>query len=606
MSYSNRTGHPQQYQQYQHYHHVQQQAQPQHHQHAQQQYEHSGRVHQHPYHHQRQHQQHQRHQPQPAQPQMQTPVKPQAPLPHNGQNNHNQRRCSKVPLRELPEAMPEFQHPVYPQLYTVQKPHDTCYKWDCIILDLDRTIIHGKRLSVNRWRKYVENGTIPSLAENQCSKWHRHIHRRGHQMHPFIRGRTMIYYRPFTWHLLAVLDYLKSHFGTKIIVCTKAGEHYAASVLAALISNFTSANPDLIDDVYNFHDLHDDPEEEGKPKKPFRLICNRHDLDPSKTLIVDDNATSWFGDDRKMTNFWMPPCYGYQIHDIDNELQLLCKYLWDPIQQNHLKKKTLSVAKPKQMEAQQTQIRGQRVVKKEIVGEEAINRKRFEEEQQLLKLKHVQQHSQNSVATTDSSTSQESPKREIISRTSPKSLSTGSSSVSPNQRYLSSPHSQLTPNSTPHGTPKTYPATNGPVQFQQSISYSTGSSQPDSVIIMSHNHQNNVELEYIDDEAHHQPMVTMKRISRGYNKRKFSLKDREQERPQLMMAQNVRTMDRSADRIVDREPRRQSGSHGQHRQATLTKRSTSRSPTGTKTKKKGYFFESKSRGSKKLAKIIGK
>merc|ERR1719216_371473 len=415
----------------------------------------------------------------------------------------------------------------------------------------------------------------------------------------------MIYYRPFTWHLLAVLDYLKSHFGTKIIVCTKAGEHYAASVLAALISNFTSANPDLIDDVYNFHDLHDDPEEEGKPKKPFRLICNRHNLDPAKTLIVDDNATSWFGADRKMTNFWMPPCYGYQIHDIDNELQLLCKYLWDPIQQNHLKKKTLNVAKPKQMETQQTQIRGQRVVKKEVVvGEEVMNRKRFEEEQQLLKLKHVQQHSQNSVATTDSSTSQESPKREIISRTSPKSVSTGSSSVSPNQRYLNSPHSQLTPNSTPHGTPKTYPATNGPVQFQQSISYSTGSSQPDSVIIMSHNHQNNVELEYIDDEAHHQPMVTMKRISRGYNKRKFSLKDREQERPQqLMMTQNVRTMDRSTERIVDHEPRRQSGSHG-HRQ--VTKRSTSRSPTGTKTKKKGYFFESKSRGSKKLAKIIGK
>jgi len=71
---------------------------------------------------------------------------------------------------------------------------------------------------------------------------------------------------------------------------------------------------------------------------------------------------------------------------------------------------------------------------------------------------------------------------------------------------------------------------------------------------------------------------------------------------------NVRnTMDRSTDRTVDREPRRQSGSHGKHRQVTLTKRSsTSRSPTGTKTKKKGYFFESKSRGSKKLAKIIGK
>jgi len=223
----------------------------------------------------------------------------------------------------------------------------------------------------------------------------------------------------------------------------------------------------------------------------------------------------------------------------------------------------------------------------------------------------VQQHSQNSVATTDSSTSQESPKREIISRTSPKSEST--SSVSPNQRYLISPHSQLTPNSTPHGTPKTYPATNGPVQFQQSISYSTGSSQPDSVIIMSHNHQNNVELEYIDDEqSHHQPMVTMKRISRGYNKRKFNLKDREQERNAMMMPQNVMTMtmDRSTDRTVV-EPRRESGSHGNpsHRQVShsSTKRSTSRSPTGTtKTKKKGYFFESKSRGSKKLAKIIGK
>jgi len=191
----------------------------------------------------------------------------QIPLAHNGQNNHMKRRNSKVPVREMPEAMPAYQHSIYPQLYTSSDPNKMDYKWDGIILDLDRTIIHGKRLSVKRWRKYVENGTIPSLAENQCSKWHRHIHRKGHQMHPFIRGRTMIYYRPFTWHLLAVLDYLKSHFGTKIIVCTKAGEHYAASVIAALISNFTSANPDLIDDVYNFHDLHDDEIEDGKPKK---------------------------------------------------------------------------------------------------------------------------------------------------------------------------------------------------------------------------------------------------------------------------------------------------------------------------------------------------
>jgi len=485
----------------------------------------------------------------------------------------------------------------------------------------------------------VENGTIPSLAENQCSKWHRHIHRRGHQMHPFIRGRTMIYYRPFTWHLLAVLDYLKSHFGTKIIVCTKAGEHYAASVLAALISNFTSANPDLIDDVYNFHDLHDDPEEEGKPKKPFRLICNRHNLDPAKTLIVDDNATSWFGADRKMTNFWMPPCYGYQIHDIDNELQLLCKYLWDPIQQNHLKKKTLSVTKPKPMDAPQqpmAPIRGhsghsgqQRVVNKES-GEEVMARKRYQEEQHM-KLKQHQQHSnsQSSVGTDSSSHSSGSPKREIISRTSPKSVSTGSTSVSPNQRYLNSPHSQLTPNSTPHGTPKTYPATNGQLQFQQSVSYSRGStesSQPDSVIIMSHNNQNNVELEYIDDEqrhdVHQQPMVTMKRISRGYTRRKPMVKDREQElaHSNLMMPQNVVNMVMEREHVQSRDGMKQNGhsnghsgghsgrSDGSHRQITITKRSSPRSPTtSTKTKKKGYsFFESKSRGSKKLAKIIGK
>eukprot|EP01084_Bolivina_argentea_P081622 147788_1 len=149
----------------------------------------------------------------------------------------------------------------------------------------------------------------------------------------------MIYYRPLTSQLLAVLYYLKSHLGTKIIICTKAGENYAASVLASLISNFTSDNPDLIVDVYNFHYLHVDEEDEGKPKKPFLLICNRHDLDPKKVLIVDDNATSWFDAERKIKNFWMPPCYGYHIHDIDNELKLLCKYLWDPIQQNNLAKK---------------------------------------------------------------------------------------------------------------------------------------------------------------------------------------------------------------------------------------------------------------------------
>eukprot|EP01083_Nonionella_stella_P077616 212030_1 len=433
----------------------------------------------------------------------------QVPLAHNGQNNHNQRRSSKVPVRELPEAMPKYQHPVYPQLYCVQEPHTTCYKWDCIILDLDRTIIHGKRLSVKRWRKYVENGTIPSLAENQCSKWHRHIHRKGHQMHPFIRGRTMIYYRPFTWHLLAVLDYLKSHFGTKIIICTKAGEHYAASVLAALISNFTSANPDLIDDVYNFHDLHDDENDNEKPKKPFRLICNRHDLDPKKTLIVDDNATSWFDPDRKITNFWMPPCYGYQIHDIDNELQLLCKYLWDPIQQNHLKKK-------------QIQIKNE---------EKPI--KRYQDNDQM---HHTQHHSRCS-NTTDSTISPNlSPKRpEIVSRVSPKSVSSKSHSLTTSpkkpQYYLNSPLSHET-----------------------------------------------AELDEHKMNGGNGSVTSISRIGHSYNKRKYH----NGAGPMGMIEVNL----------------------GNHKSQTQSKPKPKSPPT--KTKKKYGFFESKSRGSKKLAKIIGK
>lgn len=481
----------------------------------------------------------------------------QVPLAHNGQNNHNRRRCSKVPVRELPEAMPEFQHPIYPQLYTVEEPQETCYKWDCIILDLDRTIIHGKRLSVKRWRKYVENGTIPSLAENQCSKWHRHIHRKGHQMHPFIRGRTMIYYRPFTWHLLAVLDYLKSHFGTKIIVCTKAGEHYAASVLAALISNFTSANPDLIDDVYNFHDLHDDAEEEGKPKKPFRLICNRHDLDPKKTLIVDDNATSWFGADRKITNFWMPPCYGYQIHDIDNELQLLCKYLWDPIQQNHLKKKKQSAVP---------------VAVKIKIDDKT---KRYQEEE-ALSVKHIQHHSQGSDTTDSSISPNSSPKREIISRQSPKSIS--SNTLSPkNQRYLTSPNSKSS-KSNNGNSPKNV---NELQYYQQSVSsaFSIATSEPDRERYNKQNEKQSFNQSLDDDDEQKMNITSIARISRNYNKRKYK-------------EQQIN----GAEIAIDEQTKRNTKSSSSPKSA----------PKQTKTKKKGYFFESKSRGSKKLAKIIGK
>jgi hypothetical protein len=340
----------------------------------------------------------------------------------------------------------------------------------------------------------------------------------------------MIYYRPFTWHLLAVLYYLKSHFATKIIICTKAGEHYAASVLAALISNFTSANPDLIDDVYNFHDLHDDEEDEGKPKKPLRLICNRHGLDPEKTLIVDDNATSWFDKDRKVTNFWMPPCYGYQIHDIDNELQLLCKYLWDPIQQNHLKKK----ATAKQQREQQ----------------------------------HVQRHDHLQSDATDSDSSQNpshSPKRvEIISRQSPKSISCKSNTLSPkNMQYLHSPNSKKSLSVSHHSNHGNSPRS-VPPQFQDNLSATYSSSS----LSKGHNVENGQE------EEEKVNVTSISRISRSYNKRK----------------ENGGTLAMPSQPI----------------HCGKTQKCSSPKSPPTKTKKKGYFFESKSRGSKKLAKMIGK
>jgi len=338
----------------------------------------------------------------------------------------------------------------------------------------------------------------------------------------------MIYYRPFTWHLLAVLDYLKSHFGTKIIVCTKAGEHYAASVIAALISNFTSANPDLIDDVYNFHDLHDDEVEDGKPKKPFGLICNRHKLDPRRTLIVDDNATSWFGADRKLTNFWMPPCYGYQIHEIDNELQLLCKYLWDPIQANHLKKKSLTAA----------------------VKHLSLNSQRNGLKKQI---------SDVSNASSSSCLSTPRDKREIISQQSPKSVT--SSTFSPKQlRYLQSP-----PNSVKMGS-----LNNGNSVSPRSLEsgYSIASSEDESC-------HNSVNTMSDSESSMSVSSRSLSRISRSYNKRREN---------------GIHCVLPSHE---------SSGSN-------KTKQSPKSAPA-SKTKKKGYFhFEARSRGSKKLAKLIGK
>jgi len=125
---------------------------------------------------------------------------------------------------------------------------------------------------------------------------------------------------------------------------------------------------------------------------------------------------------------------------------------------------------------------------------------------------------------------------------------------------------------------------------------------------MSHNHQNNVELEYIDDRDHHeemyaqtaaqqmqqqmqqqQPIVNMKRISRGYSKRKFGhVRGREH----VQNVQNVHRVQPAMPQTVISLDDRYSNSN--------SKRSP-RSPT-----KKKKFFESKSRGSKKMVKIIGK
>eukprot|EP01084_Bolivina_argentea_P166953 289826_1 len=241
-------------------------------------------------------------------------------------------------------------------------------------------------------------------------------------------------------------------------------------------------------------------------KKPFRLICNRHDLDPKKVLIVDDNATSWFDADRKITNFWMPPCYGYQIHDIDNELKLLCKYLWYPIQQNHLSKK-----QPQHTQQQQK-----------------INQNNNNNNNTLTvnnnKHNNRQLHNNNSIDnTTDSSVSPNtSPKREIIT----------------NNNSINTPISVSSP------------------------SYS------------------NVSYQSHDEQKIDTNITCMPRISHSYNKRKYN---------------------KNHELITD-------NNHQNIHMNIHQKKIKNHSPKSpqTKTKKKPYFFESKSRGSKKLAKIIGK
>merc|ERR1719461_171634 len=122
---------------------------------------------------------------------------------------------------------------------------------------------------------------------------------------------------------------------------------------------------------------------------------------------------------------------------------------------------------------------------------------------------------------------------------------------------------------------------------------------------MSHNHQNNVELEYIDDRDHHeemyaqtvaqqqmqqqqQPIVNMKRISRGYSKRKFGhVRGREH----VQNIQNVQTVQPVMDHIGVAMP--QTVITLDDRYSNSNSKRSPRSPT-----KKKKFFESKSRGSK--------
>merc|ERR1719461_957697 len=123
---------------------------------------------------------------------------------------------------------------------------------------------------------------------------------------------------------------------------------------------------------------------------------------------------------------------------------------------------------------------------------------------------------------------------------------------------------------------------------------------------MSHNHQNNVELEYIDDRDHHeemyaqtvaqqqmqqqqQPIVNMERISRGYSKRKFGhVRGREH----VQNIQNVQTVQPVMDHMGVAMP--QTVITLDDRYSNSNSKRSPRSPT----KKKKKFFESKSRGSK--------
>jgi hypothetical protein len=111
--------------------------------------------------------------------------------------------------------------------------------------------------------------------------------------------------------------------------------------------------------------------------------------------------------------------------------------------------------------------------------------------------------------------------------------------------------------------------------------------------------QQAVSHEYLDE--HKVNVTAMPRISRSYNKRQYS------QNATTIPAQNSGLMimqmtDPSASSSTS------SSSSSSCSRTASNPSASKRSPKAeaTKTKKKGYFFETKSRGSKKLAKIIGK
>merc|ERR1712115_308761 len=173
--------------------------------------------------------------------------------------------------------------------------------------------------------------------------------------------------------------------------------------------------------------------------------------------------------------------------------------------------------------------------------------------------KHIQHHSQGSDTTDSSISPNSSPKREIISRQSPKSIS--SNTLSPkNQRYLTSPNSKSS-KSNNGNSPKNV---NELQYYQQSVSsaFSIATSEPDRERYNKQNEKQSLD----DDDEQKMNITSIARISRNYNKRKYK-------------EQQIN----GAEIAIDEQTKRNTKSSSSPKSA----------PKQTKTKKKGYFFESK-------------